>query len=148
TAEPHTPVRSDTPAVASLSPGDSVASSTEPVRPIPNSYVVPGTLLYAGEYPGSPPSNPTSHLPSRLSAFLDAGITVFIDLTDPADGLAPYVPALNTLAAERGVEVHHEHLTIRDMDVCDVTQMREVLDIIDGHLSGGRGVYVHCWGGI
>ncbi|HLV26596.1 MAG TPA: protein-tyrosine phosphatase family protein [Gemmatimonadales bacterium] len=119
-----------------------------PFRPIENSYLVSGTRLFAGEYPGSPPSNPTTELKQKLAGFLDAGITVFVDLTDAADGLAPYARAFDALAAERNVEIRYEQHTIRDMDVCDVAHMHRVLDVIDDSLAAGLGVYVHCWGGI
>lgn len=118
------------------------------LRPIEDSYVVPGTRLVAGEYPGSPPGTSAPDSEAKLARFLDAGITAFIDLTDPRDRLDPYDESLRALAAARGLEVFREQLTIRDMDVCDATQMRRVLDAIDAHLDAGRNVYVHCWGGI
>jgi predicted protein tyrosine phosphatase len=124
------------------------SSSPELVRPIPDSYVVPGALLAAGEYPGSAPGTSAPEAVAKLEAFLDAGSTAFVDLTDPVDGLEPYAPALAELAAHRGLELYYEQLTIRDMRVCDVPHMRRVLDAIDGRLAEGRGVYVHCWGGI
>lgn len=117
-------------------------------RPIEDSYVVPGSLLAAGKYPGSPPTIPEAEAREKLAAFLDAGITAFVDLTDPADGLAAYVPVLRELAAERGLDIVHDRLTIRDMDVCDAAHMRRVLDTIDERLAAGHRVYVHCWGGI
>jgi hypothetical protein len=117
-------------------------------RPIPDSYVIPGTRLAAGEYPGTAPGKHAQQAREKLEAFLDAGITAFIDLTDPDDGLDPYAPAIESLASARGVVVEHELLTIRDMRVCDVPHMRRVLNTIDTHLEAGRGVYVHCWGGI
>jgi predicted protein tyrosine phosphatase len=116
--------------------------------PIPDSYVVPGTRLVAGEYPGSESGTPADQATAKLEAFLDASITAFVDLTDPADGLDPYLPALEPLASTRGLAVHYEQLTIRDMRVCDVPHMRRVLGAIDAHLEAGRAVYVHCWGGI
>lgn len=116
--------------------------------PIPDSYVVPDTRLAAGEYPGSVPGTPPERATAKLEAFIDAGITAFIDLTDPDDGLDPYFPAFQSLASARGIEAYHDQLTIRDMRVCDVPHMRRVLDAIDAHLDAGRGVYVHCWGGI
>src|SRR5206468_8750155 len=119
-----------------------------PMRPIEDSYVVPGTRLIAGEYPGSPPGNPASDLEMKLARFLDAGVSVFVDLTGPADPLAPYQPTLRALAVRRGVEIIHERLTIRDMGVCNKQHMSRVLDTIDGYLSAGRTVYVHCWGGV
>ncbi|MCY7379485.1 MAG: hypothetical protein LH467_09145 [Gemmatimonadaceae bacterium] len=117
-------------------------------RPIPDSYVVPGTRLVAGEYPGSHPDTKPAEAEAKLAAFLNAGITAFVDLTDPHDPLSPYSPALKKLAASRGIDLHYDRLTIRDMDVCDAAHMRCVLDAIDAHLAAGRAVYVHCWGGI
>jgi ADP-ribosyl-[dinitrogen reductase] hydrolase len=118
------------------------------VRPIENSYLVPASALSAGEYPGSPPRTPSAEAKQKLGAFLDAGVRAFVDLTDPADGLAPYEATLQELAAERGITVSYERLTIRDMDVCDPAHMRRVLDAIDARIAEGLGVYVHCWGGI
>jgi ADP-ribosylglycohydrolase len=117
-------------------------------RPIENSYVVGDSRLVAGEYPGSPPSNPTSDLEGRLARFLDAGVSAFIDLTSPDEGLAPYEPTLRALAERRGVAVEYERLAIPDMDVCDEQQMCRVLDAIDEHLRRERTVYVHCHGGV
>lgn len=117
-------------------------------RPIPDSYVVPGTMLVAGEYPGSRPGTAAPLAEAKLAAFLDARITAFVDLTDPADRLEPYASALRALAVQRGVELHYEQLTIRDMNVCDTGHMRRVLDAIDRHVAEGRAVYTHCWGGI
>lgn len=118
------------------------------IRPIANAYVIPDTLLAAGEYPASAASTLPGDARAKLPQFLDAGITVFIDLTDPADGLEPYYPILYELAAARGVEVFYDQLTIADMDVCNPSHMTRVLGAIDAHLVEGRGVYVHCWGGM
>ena len=115
------------------------SAARELQRPIADSYVVPGTLVAAGEYPGSAPSTPRDTAERKLAAFLDAGITAFVDLTDPDDGLAPYTPMLRELGTARGVEVHHDQLTIRDMRVCDAGHMRRVLDTIDAHVAAGRG---------
>ena len=60
----------------------------------------------------------------------------------------PYAERLGELAAERGVDVSYDQLTIRDMDVCDAPHMHRVLDTIEARLAEGRTVYVHCWGGI
>lgn len=134
--------------------GDDVAGAKAeqagmPIQPpIANSYVVPGTRLAAGEYPGSPSKTPPHEAEGKLEAFLDAGISAFIDLTDPADGLAPYEPMLREVASRRGVSVAYERLTMRDMDICEPSFMRTVLDTINARLEEGHGVYVHCWGGI
>ncbi len=117
-------------------------------RPIENSYVVPHTQLIAGEYPGSPPDHSVQVRNTKLSAFLDAGITAIIDLTAPKDRLAPYDPALREMAKGRGIELRYEAFPIPDINVCDDKQMCRVLDAIDEHLAAKRIVYVHCWGGV
>ena len=85
--------------------------------PIPDSYIVSGTRIAAGEYPGSPPGTVVDG-ETKLAAFLDAGIDAFVPLTGPEDTLAPYAPALQALAGRRGLTVSHEQFTIPDMDVC------------------------------
>lgn len=117
-------------------------------RPVDNAYVVPGTQLVAGEYPGALPNPGNTAARSKLSQFLDQGISAFIDLTSTEDPLAPYDETLNTLAAERSIDIIYERLTIPDMGVCTPSHMHRVLDTIDAHLADGRSVYVHCWGGV
>ncbi|WP_291260420.1 ADP-ribosylglycohydrolase family protein [Gemmatimonas sp.] len=117
-------------------------------RPIENSYVVPHSLLVAGEYPGSRPGTPVDQAEARVERFLQAGIRAFIDLTDPADALEPYEPTLRRVADRLGVEAHYRRLTIRDMDVCDRLYMSDLIDEIDAFLAQGTPTYVHCWGGV
>ena len=117
-------------------------------RPKTDCYVVTGTRIVAGSYPGLPHSCPSHELDAKLDAFLDSGLTAFVDLTDPADGLDPYEPRLRELAGARGIELAYDRLTIRDIDICTPTHMRTVLDLIDERIAEGHGVYVHCWGGI
>ena len=117
-------------------------------RPIDNSYVVPGTLLVAGEYPGMRFGTPASIRDAKLQQFLDAGITAFVDLTHPDDPLDLYAGRLQELATERGMKVVHDYLSIVDMDVCDNAFMTQVLDTIDARIAEGHRVYVHCWGGV
>jgi hypothetical protein len=117
-------------------------------RPIDNSYVVPDTALVAGEYPGMRFGTPASIRDAKLQQFLDAGITAFVDLTHPDDPLDLYAGRLQELAAERGVNVVHDYLSIVDMDVCDNAFMTQVLDTIDARMAEGHRVYVHCWGGV
>lgn len=117
-------------------------------RPIPNAYIVPGTRLAAGEYPGSPPGTRDAERRAKLDAFIDAGISVFVDLTETREGLAPYAIELAERAAARGVTVHHVAMPIPDMNACGPSHMIRILDVIDEHLTAARGVYVHCWGGV
>jgi len=110
--------------------------------PIDNSYwIIPGKLL-AGEY-----SRNLDHESSitKLQSLLDSGIRVFIDLTTPADGLSSYRDMLQT------IDPQAECLTFPIPDV-SVPDKREttiaVLDAIDSALAMGKGVYIHCWGGV
>ncbi len=116
-------------------------------RPIPNSYTVAPGQLYAGEYPGASAHTPTHDLTARLASFLDAGITVFIDLTEALE-LDDYVTPLSALAESRGIAVVHERHPIRDFSTTNPGAMRLTLDAIDAHHAAGRAVYVHCWGGV
>ncbi|MBV1712700.1 MAG: ADP-ribosylglycohydrolase family protein [Desulfomicrobium sp.] len=110
--------------------------------PIENAYwIIPGKFL-AGEYPRNPDQESSI---AKLHSLLDAGIRVFIDLTTPADGLSSYGGMLQTLDHQA------EHLTFPILDV-SVPDKQEtaiaVLDAIDSSLAGGKGVYIHCWGGV
>ena len=117
-------------------------------RPHTDCYIVPATRIVAGSYAGVHPDHPPEVLDDKLNAFLDSGITAFIDLTDPADGLAPYESRARELAASRGIDIAYDRLTIRDIDICTPAHMRNVLDLVDQRVAEGHGVYVHCWGGI
>ena len=112
-----------------------------PPRPIEMCYwVVPGKLL-AGEYPRNLDEESSREKLRRLT---DAGVSVFIDLTNPdtTDGhLKPYSYLLDGPT--------HEPFPIDDQDVpASMELTKAALDAIDGHLAAGRTVYVHCWGGV
>lgn len=111
------------------------------VRPIPNSYVVPGFRLIGGEYPGA---RDASLARRRLERILRAGVGAFIDLTAPIDPLEPYHPLLRELSAEAA----YTRLPVPDMGVPRVPRMRQILDAVDAALSAERTVYLHCWGGV
>ncbi|MDP9378687.1 MAG: hypothetical protein M3Q29_00795 [Chloroflexota bacterium] len=107
-------------------------------RPIPDSYwLEPGTLL-AGEYPGS---RDEAKARAKVQALLDAGVTLFIDLTDDGDRLKPYEHLL-------GGRARRVNLPIRDLNVPTPPKMRDILDSIDAALDAGDIVYFHCWGGV
>ena len=109
-------------------------------RPHPNCYwVEPGRLL-AGEYPGA---SQAAVARQKLQQIVASGVTFFLDLTSPDDGLAPYADLLTTDFA-----VHYRRLAIPDYSVPSVAQMTQTLDVIDGALAAGQVVYLHCWGGV
>ena len=89
-------------------PRSNMIDATIPsARPDPNTYwVIEGRFL-AGEYPGA---RDPAQARRKIAAFLNAGITTFIDLTEPHE-LAPYEPLL----ADAGAE--YNRFPIRDMSV-------------------------------
>lgn len=108
-------------------------------RPLPDSYwVIPGRFA-AGEYPGDRHEGEARR---KLEEFLAVGVREFVDLTEEGEyGLAPYAPLLPAVA-------RHQRFPIPDMDVPTPAQMTAILDFIDAALATGRGVYVHCFGGV
>ena len=117
------------------------SSSENPPRPIEMCYwVVPGKLL-AGEYPRTP-DEATSR--EKLARLTDAGVSVFIDLTNPDttdSHLKPYACLLDGPI--------HERFQINDLDApASADATKKTLDAIDAYLAAGRTVYVHCWGGV
>jgi hypothetical protein len=124
------------------------AASAEAV-PCSTSYeLLPGVL--AGEYPASRYDDD----PARLVRFLDAGVRVFLDLTEyderrfSSRALLPYEPLLAELAAARGLDVTYRRFAVRDGTAPGAAQMTRILDALDAARAAGQMVYVHCKGGI
>jgi hypothetical protein len=112
-------------------------------RPHGNCYwLLPGRVL-AGEYPGLADPQQQSR---RLEAMVGAGVCAVVDLTDPSEGLPPYVDALR--AAAQGAAIQCQRFPIKDFSVPEATTMRCILDAIEASLSAGDTVYLHCHGGI
>jgi hypothetical protein len=106
-------------------------------------WAEPGQLL-AGEYPGDLED---AGARAKLRALVDAGVRVFIDLTEAGEQrLRPYVHLLEELREQHGDLAHHR-LPIRDISVPTVARMREIQTVIEESLAAGCPVYVHCWGG-
>jgi protein-tyrosine phosphatase len=105
--------------------------------PIRDSYRVADRLL-AGEYPGSPDAAEAAR---RLALFGEHGVTLFVDLTHPADCLEPY----ERLLGPGATRLAHP---IVDLGTTTIPHMERILDDIDEALETGGSVYVHCWGGI
>ncbi|MHB8796899.1 MAG: protein-tyrosine phosphatase family protein [Thermoanaerobaculia bacterium] len=121
-----------------------------PPLPIPESYwVIPGLLL-AGEYPFSLVEDDGRE---RLRAFLDAGIRLFVDLTEPRESgrlgaLEPYAAALLEEAAVRGVAVRVVRHAVKDMGVPRDGSLERIVEELEEAVARGEPAYVHCWGGI
>ncbi|NWF64457.1 MAG: dual specificity protein phosphatase family protein [Chloroflexi bacterium] len=112
--------------------------------PIIESYWVEEGRFLAGEYPGS--YNPEESR-RRIDAFLESGLRVFIDLTQPHE-LVPYEPILKEQAQIYEYMTVYHRFAIRDHGVPSHQTMRLILDTIDAALQSNSPVYVHCWGGV
>ena len=113
-------------------------------RPIPASYwVVPGRLL-VGEYPGS---ISRAAAMERLRAFLSAGVTCFIDLTESGE-LPPYERLLPfETPTGRRVEYLREPITDHAIPGSRAVMSR-IVRMLDDALAAGHVVYLHCRGGV
>ena len=96
----------------------------------PDAYWVrPGRLL-AGAYP------------RELERIREAGVTLFLDLTEEGEyGLPPYATLLD--GATRAVRQ-----AVPDFSCPAPERMTEILDLLDEELAAGSVVYVHCYGGV
>jgi ADP-ribosylglycohydrolase len=115
------------------------------VPPLPNSYwVEPGRLL-GGEYPGSPSRADSVE---RLRRLLAAGVTYFIDLTEPGE-LPPYEQWLPSEARPGRAQVIYARKPIPDHSVPGAPEiMSEILTYLDRALAAGHCVYLHCRAGV
>ncbi|HOX38706.1 MAG TPA: protein phosphatase [Candidatus Brocadiia bacterium] len=119
-------------------------------RPYPKTWWVEEGSLLAGCYPGDMIRVEAER---KLTALLDLGIRAVICLQEEDergyDGgpFVPYEPVLKELANKRGIEVDCRRFPIRDYGVPSIETMKTILDAIDGCMSRGMAVYVHCWGG-
>jgi hypothetical protein len=104
--------------------------------PTPESYWVEPGVLLAGKYPAVLGSAGTE---LRLNRLVEAGVTLFVDLTEERE-LEPYARLLDGRA-------QHARMAIPDMDVTTTEQMRRTLDLLDAEHADDGVPYVHCWGG-
>lgn len=113
--------------------------------PIPDSYWIEKGKLLAGEYPGA---ESEAEAREKLRAFLEAGVTYFIDLTEEHELLEPYADLLHSEAGKLRKEVVHRRMPIRDVSVPTVEYMDEIQEAISDAIEEGHAVYIHCWGGV
>lgn len=115
-----------------------------PPRPVPGSYwVVPGRLL-VGEHPGSQSRADTM---DRLRRFLRAGVTCFVDLTEPRE--LPSYESLLPLTTPTGRRIEYLREPILDHSVPAAREvMSRILEALDQALEAEHVVYLHCRAGI
>jgi hypothetical protein len=113
---------------------------------IPQHYPIEVGKLYGGEYPGNRDPDVAR---IRLRSLITLGIRTFVDLTAPADRMAPYEGLLGELEAEAGGPLRRISLPIADMGIPEAVEtMQSILKSIRESRSHAPAVYVHCWGGI
>jgi ADP-ribosyl-[dinitrogen reductase] hydrolase len=121
------------------------APNAGPALPFPHSFWIdPGRLL-AGEHPAGATAAETR---ARLDALVGAGVTYFVDLTQPGE-FAPYDHLLPTRRASDDRYVVYVRKAIRNHGVPDAPEfMAEILDYLAIALEVGHCVYVHCRTGV
>jgi ADP-ribosylglycohydrolase/protein-tyrosine phosphatase len=83
----------------------------------------------------------------RLRRFLVAGVTCFVDLTEP--GELPSYQALLPFATPEGRRIEYLREPIRDHDVpAGPETVTRAIALIDAALGAGHVVYLHCRAGI
>lgn len=114
------------------------------LRPNKCTYWVDEHLL-AGENPTSRNGDDRA----RLRAYLQAGVSSFVDLTQEGEK-RDYINVAQQEARDLGLDIAIEYvrLSVPDFGVPNEQCMTSILDAIDGAASQGRKVYVHCRGGI
>ena len=105
-------------------------------------FLVPRAPFAAGPYLRAPRNSEDPPLRPVVDRLLDAGITVFIDLTPPVVEADSYMLDLITAAADHGVRVVRERLGTCRASESDPEYLTRVLDVIDEHLGADRGVYL------
>jgi ADP-ribosylglycohydrolase len=115
-----------------------------PPTPVPGCYwVLPGRLLF-GEFPGS---QSRAEAMERLRSFLAAGVTCFVDLTEPQE--CPSYEGLLPFSTPSGRRVEYLRQSIPDHAVPqDRAVMERILQLVNDALAAGHVVYVHCRAGI
>ncbi len=110
-----------------------------------NAYWVIPDQFMAGEYPGHRYNEEKT--PLRLEALLGAGISTFIDLTEPHERI-PYEQTLRELASYYHLPVNYQRFSIGDFGIPSRDKMRAILDTIHSTLAAGEKPYIHCWAGL
>jgi protein tyrosine/serine phosphatase len=113
--------------------------------PFANTYWVVPSQFLAGEHPVELDEGDTAE---RLTALLDAGVRTFVNLTEERELTQSYSHALQALAADKGMVVEVFRIPIPDRGVPSVETLKHILDVIDGSISNGRPVFVHCFAGV
>lgn len=118
-------------------------TESTPAHPIPDSYwAEPGRVL-AGPLPAA---DDRGVLRARITLLLELGVRTVIDLRTPNE--PPSIRALLDKLAIGDLDPVWFGAPILNGGAPSVAQLQSILDLVDASLARGRGVYVHCQGGL
>jgi len=126
------------------------AISDYPVPFLRSYWVIPGLLL-AGEFPGA---KDPGEARGKFESMHKTGIRKIINLmeSDETDHtgnpFSSYDKIFTDIAEKQGSQIVCARYPIKDLNIPDPEQMRQILDAIDEAIDQRKPVYVHCWGGI
>jgi uncharacterized protein len=100
-------------------------------RPADGTFWIEAGRLLAGAYAGG--------AAGRVEALAQAGVTLFVDLTEAGE-----LEAYDGLV---GAPARHRRFGVRDFSVASPANMRRTLDALDEEIAAGGLAYVHCRGG-
>ncbi len=107
-------------------------------------WIEPGRLL-GGAHPAT---RSMADSLERIRSLLEAGVTSFIDLTEPGE-TAPYEALLQAGGNGPGREVRYVRKPLPDHGVPSTPQvMNDILEYLDRAQLDGHLVYLHCRAGI
>jgi ADP-ribosyl-[dinitrogen reductase] hydrolase len=113
-------------------------------RPVEESYWALPRRLLVGAHPGS---RSRAQAMDRLKRFLEAGVTCFIDLTEPHEAAA--YESLLPFETPAGRRIEYLREPIEDHAVPGQREtMARILALMDGALDSEHVVYLHCRAGI
>jgi protein-tyrosine phosphatase len=96
--------------------------------------------MLAGKHPGSEGVNEAA---AKLAHLREAGVDLFLDLTEAGEG---DLPSYEHLIEDTGAT--YQRFPIADWSCPASQEMSSILDTIDAAIAAGRTVYAHCRGGI
>jgi hypothetical protein len=115
-------------------------------KPMSESYWVEPGFILAGEHPGHWDDNQARR---RIAGLLDAGIRVFIDLTDRSDGVTTYRPMLEKICRDRGIHARYLSYPLVSRNVPEHAEdVEAILVEIQAALEARERVYLHCDAGV
>jgi len=113
--------------------------------PIQNTYWVIPDRFRAGEHPAIGSTDATK---LKLRWLMGQGINYIVDLTESGEADIDYPVFIQNEASSLKIQISYQRFPIQDWHTPSQEKMVEILDNIDGALSEGKNIYLHCYGGL